>query len=118
MSEAAPLLSAESGNYQPGLIEELPLGTGGESIGIILDIVYDSDKDWQAEGACRKPGVDADLFFPEKGYSSDPAKAICLGKCAVLNECRKYALKRDEKGVWGGMSERERRRFKRMAKAS
>jgi WhiB family redox-sensing transcriptional regulator len=55
------------------------------------------------------------VFFPEKGGSSREAKRIC-SECPVRIECLNYALRRDERyGVWGGMSERERRRLKRMA---
>ena len=56
-----------------------------------------------------------EIFFPEKGGSSREAKRIC-SECPVRIECLNYALRRDERyGVWGGMSERERRRLKRMA---
>jgi hypothetical protein len=62
-----------------------------------------------------KSGPAAESFFPEKGGSSREAKRICAD-CPVRIECLNYALRRDERyGVWGGMSERERRRLKRMA---
>ncbi len=65
-----------------------------------------------------EPGAgthDPEIFFPEKGGSSREAKRIC-SECPVRIECLNYALRRDERyGVWGGMSERERRRLKRMA---
>ena len=51
--------------------------------------------------------------FPEKGGSTREAKKICLG-CEVRHECLEYALAHDERfGIWGGLSERERRRLKR-----
>jgi len=117
MNEAAPLLSAESGNYQPGPIEDLPLNTRGKSIAVTLDIAYSEDRDWMKDGSCRNGDADPDIFFPEEGNAAaaEEAKKICLGKCAVINECREYALRRDDEGVWGGMNERERRRLKRMA---
>ncbi|HEY1331348.1 MAG TPA: WhiB family transcriptional regulator [Actinomycetota bacterium] len=68
---------------------------------------------WQERARCREH--DPEVFFPEKGGSSREAKRICAD-CPVRIECLNYALRRDERyGVWGGMSERERRRLKRMA---
>jgi WhiB family redox-sensing transcriptional regulator len=55
------------------------------------------------------------VFFPEKGGSTREAKRIC-GECPVRAECLEYALEEDERfGIWGGMSERERRKLKRLA---
>lgn len=66
---------------------------------------------WQDYANCR--GADADLFFPERGASTRRAKAIC-GECQVRNECLDFAIEIGEKfGIWGGMSERERRRVRR-----
>ena len=68
---------------------------------------------WADQALCAE--VDPEIFFPEKGGSSREAKRIC-SECSVRIECLNYALRRDERyGVWGGMSERERRRLKRMA---
>ena len=66
---------------------------------------------WQDEANCL--GVDPDLFFPERGASTREAKEVCRG-CVVREECLEYALANGEKfGIWGGMSERERRRIRR-----
>ena len=66
---------------------------------------------WQDEANCL--GVDPDLFFPERGASTREAKEVCKG-CVVRAECLEYALANGEKfGIWGGMSERERRRIRR-----
>ena len=66
---------------------------------------------WQDYANCR--GADADLFFPERGASTRRAKAIC-GECQVRSECLDFAIEIGEKfGIWGGMSERERRRVRR-----
>jgi WhiB family redox-sensing transcriptional regulator len=60
---------------------------------------------------CRE--VDSDLFFPVHGESSSEAKEVCRG-CVVREECLEYALQNGEKfGIWGGLSERERRRVRR-----
>ena len=64
---------------------------------------------WMAEGTCRfhPPAV----FFPSDGAGVDRARAIC-GRCPVVETCLEYALEnRIEHGVWGGASERERRRI-------
>ena len=64
---------------------------------------------WWFAGLCAQ--TDPELFFPEKGGSTRAAKAVCAG-CPVRAECLGYALAHDERfGVWGGTSERERRRL-------
>ena len=66
---------------------------------------------WQLEANCL--GVDPDLFFPERGASTKEAKAVCKG-CVVREDCLEFALQNGEKfGIWGGLSERERRRIRR-----
>jgi WhiB family transcriptional regulator, redox-sensing transcriptional regulator len=62
-------------------------------------------------GLCRQ--VDADTFFPDKGGSTKEAKRIC-GLCEVRGECLQYALDHEERfGIWGGLSERDRRKLRR-----
>jgi WhiB family redox-sensing transcriptional regulator len=59
-------------------------------------------------------GVDPDLFFPERGASTREAKEVWRG-CVVRENCLEYALANGEKfGIWGGLSERERRRVRRI----
>ncbi len=89
-------------------IDVLRSGVGGR---------YDEfDQDplaWQADALCSQ--TDPEAFFPEKGGSTRDAKRIC-SQCNVKSECLEYALKNDERfGIWGGLSERERRRLKRRA---
>jgi len=68
---------------------------------------------WQERALCAQ--TDPEAFFPEKGGSTREAKRICTG-CEVRGECLEYALQKDERfGIWGGLSERERRRLKRRA---
>jgi WhiB family redox-sensing transcriptional regulator len=68
---------------------------------------------WQERALCAQ--TDPEAFFPEKGGSTREAKKVCLG-CEVKAECLDYALGHDERfGIWGGMSERERRRVRRHA---
>ena len=62
---------------------------------------------WMALGLCAE--TDPEIFFPDKGHSTKPAKRICRW-CEVSDECLDYALANRERfGVWGGTSERERR---------
>ena len=69
------------------------------------------ERSWQGQANCL--GVDPDLFFPERGASTREAKGGCRG-CDVREECLEYALVNGEKfGIWGGLSERERRRIRR-----
>ena len=72
---------------------------------------------WQERALCAQ--TDPEAFFPEKGGSTREAKRICAG-CDVKTQCLEYALtNRIEHGVWGGTSERERRRIlKRRAHAA
>lgn len=70
-----------------------------------------ADDQWQERALCAQ--TDPEAFFPEKGGSTREAKRICLG-CEVKDACLEYALANDERfGIWGGLSERERRRIKR-----
>lgn len=64
----------------------------------------------RAKGACRgRPDVN---FFPERGERTGPAKAVCA-TCEVREDCLGYALDTVQKhGIWGGLSERERRRIR------
>ena len=68
---------------------------------------------WQADALCAQ--TDPEAFFPEKGGSTRDAKKVC-GSCAVRAQCLEYALANDERfGIWGGLSERERRRLRKRA---
>ena len=66
---------------------------------------------WQELANCK--GVESELFFPGRGASTKEAKAVCQS-CVVQSECLEYALANSEKfGIWGGCSERERRRIRK-----
>lgn len=66
---------------------------------------------WMERALCKQ--ADPDLFFPERGESTQEAKAVC-NSCEVKDECLKFALDNNEKfGIWGGLSVRERNRLKR-----
>lgn len=69
--------------------------------------------DWTA-ALCAQ--VDPELWFPEKGGPTVEAKAVCA-KCLLRRQCLEYALSHDERfGIWGGLSERERRPLRRALK--
>ncbi|WP_179429924.1 WhiB family transcriptional regulator [Spelaeicoccus albus] len=68
---------------------------------------------WQDQALCAQ--TDPEAFFPEKGGSTREAKRVC-STCDVRAECLEYALANDERfGIWGGLSERERRKLKKRA---
>jgi WhiB family redox-sensing transcriptional regulator len=96
------------GNTVWNILGEGPLTFTDE--GVILD---DGPLAWQERALCAQ--TDPEAFFPEKGGSTREAKAVCAS-CEVRAQCLEYALENDERfGIWGGMSERERRRYKRRA---
>ena len=68
---------------------------------------------WQSDALCAQ--TDPEAFFPEKGGSTRDAKKICAS-CEVRAQCLEYALQNDERfGIWGGLSERERRKLRKHA---
>ena len=83
---------------------------------VMLNTIGEAEENelsWQERSLCAQ--TDPEAFFPEKGGSTREAKRICVG-CEVKAECLTYALMHDERfGIWGGLSERERRRLKREA---
>jgi WhiB family transcriptional regulator, redox-sensing transcriptional regulator len=71
---------------------------------------------WRDEGLCAQ--IDPDLWFPEKGESTRAAKEVCAA-CPVTEECLAYAMTGEIRfGVWGGTSERERKKLKAAAEAA
>ena len=83
---------------------------------LITNTEMDQDEgelSWQERALCAQ--TDPEAFFPEKGGSTREAKKVCVG-CDVRSECLAYALAKDERfGIWGGLSERERRKLKKRA---
>ncbi len=73
---------------------------------------------WRKQAACQ--GIDVELFYPtsEDDLAAQPAKAVCDG-CGVRHACLEWALStREREGVWGGHTERERRRILRQRRKS
>jgi WhiB family transcriptional regulator, redox-sensing transcriptional regulator len=70
-----------------------------------------TDVAWRDQAACR--GLDTDVFFPLTDEEAGEAKAVCA-TCPVRELCLEYALvTRQDDGVWGGLTETERRRLRR-----
>jgi WhiB family redox-sensing transcriptional regulator len=70
--------------------------------------------DWRQDALCAQ--IDTDMFFPGKGESTADAKRACMA-CPVRVECLTEAIANNERyGVWGGKSERERRRLQQDAR--
>lgn len=66
---------------------------------------------WRKRAACQ--GVDPEVFYPVSEEDSEDAKVIC-NQCPVREACLEYAITyRERDGVWGGATERERRRIVR-----
>jgi WhiB family redox-sensing transcriptional regulator len=82
-----------------------------EQFQLLLAEEADEELGWQERALCAQ--TDPESFFPEKGGSTREAKKVCLA-CEVRSDCLEYALANDERfGIWGGLSERERRRLKK-----
>ena len=79
-----------------------------------MEVTVDETPDeyaWMFHARCR--GISPAEFFPSDGTGVETAQRVCAA-CPVSNECLEYALlHRIEHGVWGGASERERRRILR-----
>jgi len=71
---------------------------------------------WRDSAACR--GLDVDIFFPASDDDAGPAKAVCA-TCPVREQCLEWALaSRQEDGIWGGLTDTERRRLRRRRRAA
>ena len=71
---------------------------------------------WRQRAACQ--GLDPDIFYPVSEDNAEEAKAICA-QCSVRQVCLEFALvNREREGVWGGLTDRERRRLARQRRKS
>jgi WhiB family redox-sensing transcriptional regulator len=101
--------SYRSGVPADWFVDPIELGVPG----VRRPVEEDNPLAWQADALCAQ--TDPEAFFPEKGGSTRDAKRICTS-CEVRAQCLEYALENDERfGIWGGLSERERRKLKRRA---
>lgn len=75
-----------------------------------------TNQTWRQHAACR--GVEPDIFYPASDEEAEVAKAVCA-VCPVRQPCLEYALSsRERDGVWGGATEKERRRILRQRRKS
>lgn len=71
---------------------------------------------WRQHAACR--GLDVEVFYPSTDELAEEAKVVCA-ECPVRQPCLEHALSgRERDGVWGGLTERERRRILRQRRKS
>jgi WhiB family redox-sensing transcriptional regulator len=71
---------------------------------------------WRQHAACR--GLDPEIFYPATDEEADVAKAVCE-VCAIRQACLEHALgSRERDGIWGGATEKERRRIIRQRRRS
>lgn len=97
----------------PGLL--VPGPVGGTAM-IMLQQRPIPSGSWRQLARCR--GVDPEIFYPASDEDAEEAKAICA-LCPVREPCLEYALAaREKEGVWGGLTERERRRLLRQRRKS
>ncbi len=83
---------------------------------IAFDTAHGAREAWRAQAACRD--ADVKMFFPDSDEEAEAAKAVCAS-CPVRIECLEFALAtRQEDGVWGGLTELERRRLRRRRQAA
>lgn len=100
--ESSPLVPEDW--YEDPAIRGLPEAGAVDEEGLLS---------WQVDALCAQ--TDPEAFFPEKGGSTRDAKRIC-DSCNVRAQCLQFALEHDERfGIWGGLSERERRRLRKRA---
>ena len=95
--------------YQP-VVPRAAREASMRAVGATVELVDDTVKlAWQTDALCAQ--TDPEAFFPEKGGSTKNAKEIC-NTCDAQENCLDYALENDERfGIWGGLSERERRKL-------
>jgi WhiB family redox-sensing transcriptional regulator len=82
----------------------------------LKEAVWTREAAWRERGACK--GLDPQIFYPETDEDAEAAKRVCA-QCHVQTACLEYALQfREREGVWGGTTERERRRIIRQRRRS
>lgn len=101
MTTPKPVPTATPADTAEVTPNEIPADGTARSLRRVL-----TDLAWMDGGLCRQ--TDPELFYPEKGHSAEPAKAVCRG-CPVRAECLTYALAADERwGIWGATTDDER----------
>ena len=113
--EASPEQGRDGSGTAVGLLEAPDEDADWSALAGLYAVEEDEGElAWQTEALCAQ--TDPEAFFPEKGGSTRDAKRVCES-CPVQAECLDYAMSKDEKfGIWGGLSERERRRLRRLSR--
>jgi WhiB family redox-sensing transcriptional regulator len=94
------------------MLLEDPLSKGS-AVELVLSQAPILDQDWRSSGLCA--ATDPDLWFAVGAVEHREAKSICR-RCPVRSQCLAYAMEAPvDHGIWGGMTERERRRYRRKA---
>jgi WhiB family redox-sensing transcriptional regulator len=103
----------QAGGHRVGVPDDWFVDPVRRGVPGVRQVVEDDPLAWQTDSLCAQ--TDPEAFFPEKGGSTRDAKKICAS-CEVRAQCLEYALKNDERfGIWGGLSERERRKLRKRA---
>lgn len=109
-------LNGEVSAPKPVQAAPAPVRQQGEGRVVVKIRRGSADDDWRNSGACRDE--DPELYFPigtsgPAVLQAEQAKAVCR-RCPVTDECLRWALESgQDSGVWGGMTEEERRAVKR-----
>ncbi|MHA7306329.1 WhiB family transcriptional regulator [Arthrobacter sp. TMN-49] len=119
LEDAATAFLTEHEQDESAVSHQGPVA-GGDAVAVWIglrpskeDFSDEGELGWQTDALCAQ--TDPEAFFPEKGGSTRDAKKVC-GACNVKAKCLEYALANDERfGIWGGLSERERRRLRKRA---
>jgi WhiB family transcriptional regulator, redox-sensing transcriptional regulator len=83
---------------------------------MVREVIAAMNLSWRSKAACQ--GLDPAIFYPASDEDADEARAICAS-CPVREPCLEYALaNRERDGVWGGRTEKERRRIVRQRRKS
>ena len=95
-----------------GFIDTRYNGVLGQRVQPLIEwLESNNSMSWRSDALCAQ--TDPEAFFPGKGGSTQEAKKVCAD-CTVRKQCLEWAIDHDERfGIWGGMSERERRRYKK-----
>jgi WhiB family transcriptional regulator, redox-sensing transcriptional regulator len=118
VAQSVPSQSDGVSHYVPSApenwyVDPVRLGVPGVRQPVVPGLTEDNPLAWQSDSLCAQ--TDPEAFFPEKGGSTRDAKKICAS-CEVRSHCLEYALENDERfGIWGGLSERERRKLRKRA---
>lgn len=115
------MTSSKTSNEPTGKPYE-PSGTSAQSMGLDSSPTHkpegrsapnttsmSNNDDWASRAACK--GVDPNLFYPDRGEDVSVALELCT-HCPVRAECQAWGLRHENHGIWGGLSNRKRRKIR------